>query len=58
MTQHQPDRLLINKNGDITTGLFEDTVARINGRDYDYRTPLGTFITSSSSTSAWSVMNC
>ncbi|HBU64916.1 MAG TPA: DUF2804 domain-containing protein, partial [Alcanivorax sp.] len=41
MTQHQPDRLLINKNGDITTGLFEDTVARINGRDYDYRTPLG-----------------
>ena len=41
MNLPHPDRFLINKNGDVATGLFDDTVPDINGRDYDYRTPLG-----------------
>jgi len=34
-------KTLVNDQGQIQTGLFDDTITTINGRDYDYRTPLG-----------------
>ena len=36
----QPSQL-VAQDGQVRLGLFPDTVARINGRDHDYRRPMG-----------------
>lgn len=41
MSQNPQPSQLVAADGQVHLGLFAETVTHINGRDYDYRTPLG-----------------